>query len=113
MKYVNIASESTKNKVDLEEFIRIYRSVHQLAAMRARNEKETELFYSNLKKSTELLHFIRPDIDPKINRMLNFSFQYYMTKQEEALEGDKQAERIVNDLKPLYHRELLSLIFSN
>lgn len=113
MRYVNIANKSTKTKVDLDEFIRIYRSVHQLVAMKARNEKENELFYKNLKRCTELLHYIHPDIDPKINKMLNFSFQYYTTKQEEALDGDKNAVRIVSDLKPLYHQELLSLQFSN
>lgn len=113
MKYVNIARKATKTQVDLEEFTRIYRSVHQLVAMKARNEEENELFYKSLKKCTELLHYIHPDIDPKITKMLNFSFQYYMTKQEEALDGDKQAARIVSELKPLYHQELMSLTYSN
>ncbi|PTN07640.1 hypothetical protein [Mangrovibacterium marinum] len=113
MKYVKIARQASKPQINLNEFIRAYRSVHQLVAMKARNEKEDALFQQDLKRSAELLDHIHAFVDPKINQMLNFSFQYYLTKQEEALEGDQQAARIVRDLKPLYHKELLSLSFSN
>jgi len=113
MKNVNLERNSAKNRIDLEEFRKLYRSVHQLAAMKVRNDKENELYYSGLKRTTELLHYIHPNKDQHIDEMLNFSFQYYLNKKEEALDGNVQAEKIVNELKPLYHKELMALVHVN
>ncbi len=114
MRYVNtLSKKSTKKTVDLIEFTNVYRSVHQLVAMRTRNHKENELFHAHLKRAAELLYHINPDIDPKISKMINFSFQYYKIKQEEALDGDKKAQRIVRELQPLFHKGLLSLVYKN
>lgn len=113
MRNVNLKGNSVEKKIDLEEFRKLYRFVHQLAAMGVRNEKEDELFYKSLKRSTELLHYIHPYKDQHIDEMLNFSFQYYMTKREEAMDGNLKSQKIVNELKPLYQKELMSLLHLN
>ncbi|WP_163717521.1 hypothetical protein [Mangrovibacterium lignilyticum] len=113
MRNANLKGKSVGFKINLEEFRKLYRSVHQLAAMKVRTDKENELFYAGLKRSTELLHYIHPYKDQHIDEMLNFSFRYYMTKKEEALDGNEQSQKIVNELKPLYQKELMSLIHLN
>ncbi len=113
MKNIRKPNNNADIKVDLNEFQKIYRSVHQLAAMKIRTENENELFYSHLKQSTELLHHIHPGTNDKINQLLNFSFKYYMNKLDEAVDGDAQAEKIVKELKPLYQKELIALQYLN
>ncbi len=113
MRNVNIKRNTIDTKINLEEFRKLYRTVHQLAAMKVRNDKENESFYNGLKRATELLHYIHPYQDQHIDEMLAFSFQYYVTKKEEAMDGDKKAERIVNELKPLHEKEMMSLLHLN
>ena len=110
---VNLKGSSSKAKFDVEEFRKLYRCVHQLAAMKVRNDKENELFYKGLKRTTELLHYVHPCKDEHIDQMLNFSFEYYLKKKEEALDGNEQAKKIVNELKPLHHKELMALLHLN
>ena len=113
MKNVNTKNNSAKNRIDLEEFRKLYRTVHQLAAMKVRNEQENKLYYSGLKQATELLRHIHPYKDQHIDEMLAFSFEYYLNKQEQALDGDMQAQKIVSELKPLHEKELMALLHLN
>ncbi len=113
MKYVNLLSSNTDIKVDIKEFRLVYRKAHQLAAMKNRTEKEDLLFYASLKRSTELLHFVRPGQDAEVDKMLDFAFQYRIAKQEEALEGDEQALKILTELTPLYRAGLIATVHPN
>lgn len=113
MKYVNFASKTADFKIDINEFRLVYRKAHQLAAMMNRTEKEDLLFYASLKRSTELLHFIRPGQDAQVDKMLDFAFKFRITKQEEAMEGDEQAKKILTELAPLYRAGLVASVHLN
>ena len=113
MKKIHSQTEKINQQVNLAEFTFHFRQVHQLAAMKSRNKQEEELFRNGLKQSTRLLQHIHPGMDKQIDKLIDYSFRYYMGKQDEALCGDTQAKRIVNDLRPLFCKEILSLIHLN
>lgn len=113
MKHLSPKSGAVGQPVNLAEFTFQFRLVHQLAAMKCRNKQEEEQFRNGLKQSTRLLQHIHPGMDKQIDKLIDFSFRFYMQKKEEALLGDLQAKRIVSDLRPLFCKEILSLVQLN
>lgn len=113
MRHISSKSGTIKQPVNLAEFTFQFRLVHQLAALKSRNRNEEEQFRNGLKQSTRLLQHIHPGMDKQIDKLIDFSFRYYMEKKEEALLGDLQAKRIVSDLRPLFCKEILSLVQLN
>ena len=113
MRKLNEYGSVKQPKVNLAEFTSLFRKVHQLAAMKVRTGKEEEQFHSCLSKSKSLLQLIHPGQDRHIDRLICFSFQYYMGKVEEANDGNPQAAKIACDLKGLFQKELIALVFLN
>ncbi|MFV0377097.1 MAG: hypothetical protein ACK5JD_07295 [Mangrovibacterium sp.] len=110
MKRIPQPSNTSRQVVNLAEFTFQFRLVHQLAVLKCRNQQEEELFRNGLKQSTRLLQHIHPGMDKQIDKLIDFSFRYYMEKKEEALLGNLLAKRIVSDLHPLFCKEILSLV---
>ncbi|WP_372776387.1 hypothetical protein [Mangrovibacterium sp.] len=113
MKNMNVRRGVNDQGVNLAEFTTLFRKVHQLVAMVSRTDKEDKTLYQGLEKCTKMLQFIHPGKDRQIDKLIDFSFHYYMSKKEEATDGNQKSARIVRDLKPLFHKELLSLMYLN
>ncbi len=113
MSRTNIQKGQAKVVVNLAEFTHYFRQVHQLAAMKTRTTREEQQLRDGLKKTTMLLQHIHAGTDKQTEKLINYSFRYYLLKKEAAEDGDQVAAKFIQDMRPLFQKELIALAYLN